>query len=60
LFRFAHPEYFWLLTLIPSMALVYAWSVYRRRRRLERFGAAATIAPLMPDASPAPHFTQFV
>jgi Ca-activated chloride channel family protein len=60
MFRFAHPEYFLLLTLIPVLALVYAWSVWRRHRRLERFADPATLAPLIPEASPARHFTKFV
>ena len=60
MFRFAHPEYFWLLALVPLLAGVFVWSAYRRRKRLERFGDPATIAPFMPDASPARHFTKFV
>ena len=60
MFRFAHPEYFWLLALIPLLAGVFVWSAWRRRVRLERFGTSATIGPLIPDASPARHFTKFV
>jgi Ca-activated chloride channel family protein len=60
MFRFAHPEYFWLLAVIPLMAGVYAWSVWRRRRRLERFADPATLAALIPDASPGRRFTKFV
>ncbi|MDR1671039.1 MAG: VWA domain-containing protein [Alistipes sp.] len=60
MFRFAHPEYFWLLLALPLMTVVYGWSVYRRRRRLERFADAATLPPLIPDASPVRHFTKFV
>ncbi len=60
MFRFAYPEYFWLLGLVPLLAGVFAWSAYRRRKRLERFGNLVTIAPFMPDASPARHFTKFV
>jgi Ca-activated chloride channel family protein len=60
MFRFANPEYFWLLAIIPLLAGVFAWSAYRRRKRLERFGNLATIAPFMPDASPARHVTKFL
>jgi Ca-activated chloride channel family protein len=60
MFRFAHPEAFWLLALIPLLALVYGWSAYRRRRRLEHFAEPATLSPLIPEASPARHFTKFV
>ncbi len=60
MFRFAHPENFWLLALIPLLVAVYAWSAWRRHRRLERFGDPARVAALIPDASPARHFTKFV
>ncbi|MDR2882939.1 MAG: VWA domain-containing protein [Alistipes sp.] len=60
MFRFAHPEYFWLLAVIPLLVVVYAWSVWRRRRWLERFGDPVRIAALVPDASPGRHFTKFV
>ena len=59
MFRFANPEYFWLLAVIPPLVLVYVWSVWRRRRRLARFGNPANVAALVPDASPARHFTKF-
>ena len=60
MFRFAHPEYFWLLAVIPLLAAVFAWSAWRRRRRLEQFGDLATVAALIPDASPGRHFTKFM
>ena len=60
MFRFAHPEYFWLLVALPLLTGVFAWSAWSRRRRLERFGDPATVTPLIPDASPARHFTKFV
>ncbi len=60
MFRFAHPEYFWLLVVIPLLVAVFAWSAWRRRRRLEQFGDPATVAALIPDASPGRHFTKFM
>jgi Ca-activated chloride channel family protein len=60
MFRFAHPEYFWLLALLPLLAVVFALSALMRRKRLERFGEAATITPLMPEASPPRVFTKFM
>jgi Ca-activated chloride channel family protein len=60
MFRFANPWAFWLLLVLPAMVLLYAWSVWSRRRRLERFGQPETIAPLMPEASPGRGFTKFV
>lgn len=52
MFRFASPEYFYLLALIPALVALYVMRLRARRRALERFGEAATLAVLMPDASP--------
>jgi Ca-activated chloride channel family protein len=58
MFRFANPEYFWLLWLLPLLLAVFAWSAWRRRRRLERFADPALLATLIPDASPGRHLTK--
>lgn len=51
MFRFANPQYLWLLTLIPAFILLYALAARRRRKRLARFGNPETLAELMPDVS---------
>ena len=51
MFRFAHPEYLYLLLAAPALIALFAWALYDRRRRLARFGDPATGATLMPDAS---------
>jgi len=51
MFRFANPQYLWLLTLIPVMIVLFAASSVRRRHRLERFGRLETLRELMPDVS---------
>ena len=51
MFRFAHPHYLWLLLLIPTLALLFVWAAYRRRRRLERFGTLLLVEELMPAVS---------
>lgn len=51
MFRFAHPEYLYLLLAAPALIALFAWALYDRRRRLARFGDSATVATLMPDAS---------
>lgn len=52
MFRFAQPDYLWLLLLVPLAIVVYI--LYRRaqKRRLARFGDPDVIASLMPEASP--------
>lgn len=51
MFRFANPQYLWLLTLIPAFILLYILAARRRRKRLARFGNPDTLAELMPDVS---------
>ena len=51
MFRFAHPQYLWLLWLLPLMVLLYLWARHARRRRLARFGELTTLQALMPDYS---------
>lgn len=52
MFRFAQPDYLWLLLSVPLAILIYVFYRRAQRRRLARFGDPAVIAPLMPDASP--------
>ena len=51
MFRFAHPEYLWLLTLVGVMWLLYIVQRVATRRRLARFGEKSTVSELMPDRS---------
>ena len=60
MFRFANPQYLWLLLAVPAMALIYALAMRSRRRRLARFGNPQTIAELMPDASVARNNLKFI
>lgn len=60
MFRFAIPEYFYLFALVPVLVLVYYGAVRAKRKRLARFGNEATIAGLMPDASPKRGLRKFI
>ena len=51
MFRFAHPQYLWLLLAVPAMVVLYALAARWRRKRLARFGNPDTVAELMPDVS---------
>ena len=51
MFRFANPQYLWLLTLIPLFVVLFAAAAAQRRRRLARFGNPETLAELMPEVS---------
>ena len=49
--NFAHPQYFYLLLLLPALVLLFLWNRRSRRLRLERYGRRASIEPLMPEVS---------
>ena len=51
MFRFANPQYLWLLTLIPLFVVLFAGVAALCRRRLARFGNPETLAELMPEVS---------
>lgn len=51
MFRFANPEYLYLLAAVPVLIALFLWALYDRRRRLARFGDPETVATLMPEAS---------
>jgi len=59
-FRFAHPEYFYLLLVIPAFIVLFIISRINRRRSLRLFGDRALIAQLMPSVSPNRPFIKFL
>ena len=51
MFRFANPEYLYLLVIIPALIVLFLWALHDRRKRLARFGDPETVRSLMPEAS---------
>lgn len=51
MFRFANPEYLYLLAIIPALIVLFLWALHDRRKRLARFGDPETVRSLMPEAS---------
>ncbi len=51
MFRFANPQYLWLLAAVPAFVLLFWMAARNRRRRLARFGCEETIRELMPEVS---------
>lgn len=60
MFRFANPQYLWLLLALPLFAALFALAMRSRRRRLARFGRPETVAELMPDVSTARVTLKFI
>lgn len=51
MFRFASPEYFYLLLLIPVLLLIYVYTAQRQRQQIRQLGDYDTIVSLMPGRS---------
>jgi Ca-activated chloride channel family protein len=51
MFRFAHPEYLFLLLLIPLLIGVFIYTIIQKRRNIKQFGNPDLLADLMPNIS---------
>ncbi len=51
MFRFAHPEYLYLLIIIPIMVLYHIYSAILKKKKLKELGESHLIAELMPKYS---------
>jgi Ca-activated chloride channel homolog len=51
LFRFANPEYLYLLLLLPLIIVAWILNEYRKRRAIIRFGDIGLVRKLIPELS---------
>lgn len=51
MFRFANPEYLYLLLTIPILLGLFVWANKRQQKNLQLFGNPKLLTPLMPNAS---------
>jgi Ca-activated chloride channel homolog len=51
LFRFANPEFLYLLLLLPVLFIVWIINYYRRRKSLAKLGESSLVEGLMPELS---------
>ena len=49
MFKFANPEYLYLLVLVPVLVILHVVSGIRRRRKLAEYGDQALLMQLMHD-----------
>ena len=52
MFRFAHPEYLYLLLILPVLLIFYIYIVRARIRAIKKYGTPDLLSSLMPEASP--------
>ena len=60
MFRFAYPEYLWLLWLLPLLVGPYGGRRTARTPAPQPFSAGSNIRPLMPDASTGRRRLKFI
>ena len=51
MFRYAHPEYLYLLFIVPALFILYVFIKRAGKKAVERYGTPELIASLMPEAS---------
>jgi len=59
MFRFEHPNYLYLLFLLPALLALFLYAVYIKKRNLKRFGDRKVTRILMPDASLKKQYVKF-
>jgi Ca-activated chloride channel family protein len=60
LFRFANPEYLYLLLMLPVLIILWVINEIRRRRALQRFGNIELVLQLVPEISRIRPLLKFV
>ncbi|NJB87328.1 Ca-activated chloride channel family protein [Lewinella marina] len=59
MFRVEHPDYFWLLLLVPIVLIVFVWYWRQRRAALDRFADRELIPFLAPGVNRRLPWTKF-
>jgi len=60
MFRFAYPEFLWLLTLIPVFAFLFVLRMNWKRKAIRRFGDPELLKLMMPEKSPGKALVKFI
>ena len=60
LFRFANPDFLYLLLLLPVMILLYIINEIRKRRARKRLGDMKLVSSLMPELSDSRSIVKFI
>ncbi|MDO9152897.1 MAG: VWA domain-containing protein [Paludibacter sp.] len=51
MFRFAHPEFLFLLLIVPLLTAIFIYSIIQKRKKIKQFGNPDLLAQLMPNVS---------
>ena len=59
MFRFANPEFLYLLFILPVLLAVYVYAYLQKRKAIKRLGNPEILTQLMPEVSPKRQFLKF-
>lgn len=59
MFRFANPEFLYLLFILPVLLAVYIYAYLQKRKAIKRLGNPEILSQLMPEVSPKRQFLKF-
>lgn len=59
MFRFANPDYLFLLAILPVLIGFYIYALIRKRKALKKIGNPELLSMLMPDVSPKRQHLKF-
>lgn len=51
MFRFANPDYLFLLAILPVLVIFYVYAIIRKKRAIKKLGNPLLMSQLMPDES---------
>ena len=60
LFRFANPEFLYLLLLLPAITLLFILEIYRRKRAIRKIGELKLVNNLLPELSTTRPVIKFI
>ncbi len=59
MFRFANPDYLFLLAILPVLIAFYIYAIIRKKKAIKKMGNPELISMLMPDVSPKRQHLKF-
>ena len=59
MFRFAHPDFLYLLLLLPVLVAFYVYAMMAKKKAIKKYGNPVLLAELMPEVSPKRQHLKF-
>ena len=59
MFRFAHPDFLYLLFILPVLIAFYVYAMILKKKAIKKYGNPELLAELMPEVSPKRQHLKF-